>query len=212
VFARLLAAFCLINLAVVPARASQVVVYLRAQTPQSAATVEVMKRELAPLMASAGFRLEWGNADIPAQSLVVLELRGTCGMPAGIVHSEAPDPKDLASTAASGDEVLPYSSINCTGLTRMLAPALAAEPGARREYLYGRAMARLFAHELYHILLNTKDHEREGLAKARFTLSDLMAESLEFDRAALAKLDGGVEVSVTFPPPMPLPERSPVGR
>jgi len=194
VFARLLAAFCLFNLAVVPARASQLVVYLRAQTAQPAQTVEVMKRELAPLLASAGYRVEWGKAEIPAQSLVVLELRGTCGMPAGVFHSDDPDPKDLASSASSGDSVLPFSSINCAALTRMLAPVLAAEPGARRDYLYGRAMSRLFAHELYHILANTREHERDGLAKAHFTLSDLMAESLEFDRGALAKLDVGVEL------------------
>jgi hypothetical protein len=176
VFARLLAAFCLINFAVVPARASQVVVYLRVQTPQSGQTIEIMKRELAPLLASAGYRVEWGNGETASESLVVLELRGTCGMPAGILHSEAPDPKDLASSATSGDDVLPFASINCGGLTRMLAPALVSEPGARREYLYGRAMARVFAHELYHILANTKEHERDGLAKARFTVDDLTGE------------------------------------
>jgi len=180
VFARLLAAFCLINLAVVPARASQVVVYLRAQAAQPSQTIEIMKRELAPLLASAGYRVEWGSADTAAQSLVVLELRGTCGMPAGSVHSEGPDPKELASSATSGDDVLPFASINCGGLTRMLGPALAGDAGARRDYLYGRAMARVFAHELYHILGNTKEHEAEGLGKAHFTVADLMAESVDW--------------------------------
>jgi hypothetical protein len=197
VFARLLAAFCLYTLAVVSACASEVVVYLRPGSLPQTRTLEVMKQELAPLMLSAGYQVEWRESphDTDASSLVVLELRGTCAAPAGAIPLQALDAKDLASSATSAGAVLPFSSINCDGLTRMLAPALSAEAPARRDFLYGRAMARLMAHELYHILANTRDHERSGIAKPHFSLADLTGESLDFDRGALTKLGISAETA-----------------
>jgi len=56
--------------------------------------------------------------------------------------------------------VLPFSWINCANLTRMIGPVLADEAGALRDYLYGRAMARIAAHELYHVMMGSRDHGR----------------------------------------------------
>ena len=192
-FARLLAAFCLLHFAV-PLRAgsddpaaSELVVHLRDAACQSAHTVEIMKHELVPLMLSAGYRVAWQDAQSGTVStsamLVVVELHGACG-----ADTAAADTKTLASTASSDGMVLPFSSINCAAISRVLAPALASEAGARRDFLYGRAMARVLAHELYHILANTRDHDREGIAKSHFTFTDLLTERFEFERTTLAKL------------------------
>lgn len=202
-FARLLAAFCLFNLAVVPVWASELVVYLRTDSLQPARPVEIMKRELAPMMLLAGYRVEWRDAPDKIGStpsfLVVVEMHGSCAMPAGSFASDvaAPETKTLASTAVSDDNVLPFSFINCSGLTRMLAPLIASEAGARRDFLYGRAMARLLAHELYHILANTRDHDGEGIAKSHFSFSDLLTERFEFEHTTLAKFPHQLPESVT---------------
>jgi hypothetical protein len=194
VFARLLAAFCLFNLAVVSSWASDLAVYLRADALQPIRMLEIMKRELAPLMLSAGYRVEWhdsrGRHETTAGALVVLDLHGVCGIPAGRFTPDAPtgQTRALATTAVSGQTVLPFSSINCAELTRMLAPTIAREAGGRRDFLYGRAMARLLAHELYHILANTRDHDRDGIAKPDFNFTDLLTERFEFERTTLAKL------------------------
>jgi hypothetical protein len=201
VFARLLAAFCLINLAVVICRAgsddpanSELIVYLRSGPLEPVHAVEIMKRELSPLMLAAGYQVEWRDSqtrlDSTPATLVVLDLHGACSMPVGnsVPDSAASETKTLASTAVSDEAVLPFSSINCAALTRVLTPALAQEGGARRDFLYGRAMARLLAHELYHILANTRHHEREGIAKSHFTFTDLLTERFEFEHTTLAKL------------------------
>jgi hypothetical protein len=201
VFARLLAAFCLINLAVVPCRAeshdpanSELVLYLRSDLPQSLHTVDIMKSEVASLMQSAGYRVVWRDAqnkpDSTAANLVVVHLQGACAVPAGSSVSDGPaaDTRTLAFTAVSDDVVLPFSTINCSALSRVVWPSLAPEPGARRDFLYGRAMARLLAHELYHILANTRDHERDGIAKSHFTFTDLLTERFAFEHTTLAKL------------------------
>jgi hypothetical protein len=83
---------------------------------------------------------------------------------------------------------MPFSRIHCANLTRLIGPLLADEGGAQRDYFYGRAMARIAAHELYHVVMGTRAHAREGVAKASFSVNDLLDERFDFDRAALARL------------------------
>jgi hypothetical protein len=150
---------------------------------------------LSALMLAAGYRVVWGNPRNPdrnslAANLVVLELRGSCGLPPGNYRIErsVESGASLAETSVSPSGVLPFSWVNCADLTRMVAPALAGEAGAQRDYFYGRAMARVAAHELYHILMGSRDHGHEGVAKPRFSVSDLLDERFDFDPAALAGL------------------------
>src|ERR1035438_8870823 len=93
--ARLLALLCLLNLGVPVSLADstsppalELVVYLKSDAKQPAGPLEWMKRELTPLMASARYRVEWrdpqtANAPAAAGALVVVELHGACGVPAG---------------------------------------------------------------------------------------------------------------------------------
>ena len=117
-----------------------------------------------------------------------MELRGTC---------RPPDPNadlkpvttgaSLASTAVDGDRILPFSWINCETLTEMLAPALAGVEPARKDFLYGRAMGRLLAHELYHMLVNKRGHAESGVGKASFSAADVLGERFTFEHSALAE-------------------------
>jgi hypothetical protein len=194
--ARILATFCLGNLVVASAWASsadlpgsELVVYLSAVDAQPQRPLDYMKLELGRLMSTAGYRIEWADSRDPERPstespLAVVQLRGTCAL------SAVPPARvgALASTAVSGGQIIPFSSVDCTNLTRVLSAPLAAEPGARRDFLYGRAMARLLAHELYHVLLKTGDHSREGLARSAFTAADLLTERFEFEQTTLVKL------------------------
>jgi hypothetical protein len=204
-FARLLAAFCLLHLAVGMSRAasdgpanSELLVYLRAD---SSRPIEYMKHELAPLMATAGFHLAWRDSDRTESNgaLAVMQLRGTCGMPAGKFAIDPGEPKELASAAVSEDAVLPFITVNCTGLTRLLAPALMQELGARRDYLDGRALARVRAHELYHVLANTREHARDGIGKPVFSAADLLDERFDFEPATRSKMESSTVTSSDAP-------------
>jgi hypothetical protein len=177
------------------ARYTDLAVYLTLDPNQAAAPLDTMKRELSGIMESAGYRVVYGDARIPdpnAQfsALVVLELRGACGMPAGIYRMEraVASGASLADTSVSSGVVMPFSRIHCANLTRLIGPLLADEVAAQRDYFYGRAMARIAAHELYHVVMGTRAHAREGVAKASFSISDLLDERFDFDRAALARL------------------------
>jgi hypothetical protein len=78
--------------------------------------------------------------------------------------------------------------VNCGNVTKLLAPALLYQPAARGDFIFGRAVARLIAHEFYHMLMQTREHTRNGISKPCFTAADLMTNSFEFEGVALAQL------------------------
>ena len=199
-FARLLGLVCLLNLGVCPALpdslsgTEKLELYLKADSRQPSGPLSYMKGELASLMRSAGYRLEWrdekgAGRTSTAVELVVLELRGVCGASSDGLSDKSPieNLASLAATAVSDGEILPFSWVNCDTLTRMLAPALRGQGAAQRDFLYGRAVARLLAHELYHIILNTPEHGRDGVAKECFAVSDLLTGHFEFEQTVLAR-------------------------
>ncbi len=75
-------------------------------------------------------------------------------------------------------------------LTQMLAPSLAGVKSGQRDFLYGRAMGRLLAHELYHMLANQREHVGSGVGKPSFSAQDVLGESFAFEESALARFRG----------------------
>jgi hypothetical protein len=201
-FAKSLALRCLLTVSVLGGclsclRAADhvLVIYEGVEPGQPTEPLEQMRREMQNLMHSAGVRVEWRDlryreAVEGAEVVVVAELQGVCGLdPENTLAIEGPmHPRRLASSSVSDGSVLPFNSIDCRSLSRFLAHALANESQARQNYLFGRAMARLLAHELYHYLAQTRCHAHAGLAKPCFTVRDLLAAGFEFEGSTLAKL------------------------
>ena len=46
---------------------------------------------------------------------------------------------------------------------------------------FGRALARVAAHEIYHIVAQTTEHQERGVAKAAFSVRDLMSARFDLD-------------------------------
>jgi hypothetical protein len=199
-FARLLVATCcLLNTAVCFERPEtagpprrEVLVYLKSAPNQPTKPVEEMKREAGALMETAGYHLSWRNLPNPGGAVdafvAVVELRGICQPPRpGEPVDPLLQPAPLASTAIVNGEVLPFSWVECDTLSRVLAPALSRYD--RQNYLYGRAMGRLLAHELFHILTTSADHDAGGVAKRSFNAQDLLSNRFGFEATTLAKFE-----------------------
>jgi hypothetical protein len=72
--------------------------------------------------------------------------------------------------------VLPFSEVQCDQVRKTL---FALEPTAgknEKQEALGLAMARVVAHELYHVLASSTAHASRGLAKAVLPFSDLVAK------------------------------------
>ena len=200
-YARLLATLCLLPVSTFFAQADSAVptgatleVYLKGQEASTPDVMRAMNRELEALMLPAGFRVIWRGASDPpsasgAEHLVMVDLRGVCmARFSGMASKPLSSPLALASSSVADGRVLPFSWLDCTALNRFLAPVVLSSSQAEQDDLYGRSMARLLAHEFYHILAQTDDHATGGIAKARFSTADLMAEHFDFETSALERL------------------------
>jgi hypothetical protein len=162
----------------------ELVVYLRGALNQPSEPIRFMKAELSAIMRRAGYDVSWRTASesIDAPFLAVVDFSGSCAPgPASAYREEI----SLASTSITDGRVLPFSKIDCVALTRAVGPV--------GDHLYGQAMARVLAHELYHVLARTTHHGRAGIAKPCFSTGDLLATTFEFEeqiRVQLRKLHG----------------------
>lgn len=150
-----------------------------AERPLPSKALESLKEEMSRLFAPTGVQLSWAERNqaglgYEAQGIVVVKLRGDCRIP------DLPMPPDergpLAWTHISDGAMLPFSEVSCEKVTRAAQAALFGGERRRTEELMGRALGRVVAHELVHILLRKKDHESRGLFRKGLTARDLIEE------------------------------------
>jgi hypothetical protein len=154
-----------------------IAVFMQFDEQYSAVSLAAMQQELESIMSACSLNVQWRVLDGSASKesfsdLVVTRFRGKCR--ANVPRSPRTRLKTLGLTHLSGSEVLPFSEVDCDRVRNFVQPKLARERGRRVDQLLGRALGRVLAHELYHMLARTGSHARAGIAKAVLTPSDLM--------------------------------------
>lgn len=160
---------------------------------------EEMQREVASIMKPAGLRFDWHELNAPRgeesfADLVVVHFRGSCDMKSPLRFSE-PVPLNesplaaLASTHVSNGRVLPFSQVECDRLRSYISPQVkGGATETERDLLLGRAMGRVLAHELYHILASTQKHANGGIARSFHTREELVGRNFALDPKDAATL------------------------
>jgi hypothetical protein len=171
----------------------EVGVYLRTDGSAPEPILNAMKVELGSILDRAGFQMKWWSGQsterIEAEELIVVDLRGSCQAPRTPSQRRAALHQfELGSTSVVGREILPFSSLDCGTLNDLLSGDVSRMKATLREFVYGRAMARVLAHEFYHVLARTHNHTAQGLAKKAHSANDLLADRFDFDSGALAQL------------------------
>ncbi|MBI3693406.1 MAG: hypothetical protein HY238_01000 [Acidobacteria bacterium] len=168
-----------------------VVLVLRFDQSYSPTTLEAMKDEIALLMRPAEYQVEWRAYEEALgeeifSRLAIVRFRGTCRM------GEFPPPAERSSALAiahsSDGVIIPYADVQCDQVRGMIQSMVARENFPRREMLLGRALGRVLAHELYHVLTRKPGHHKDGITKPALTPRDLVVDPIEFEDAALDHL------------------------
>ena len=176
-------------------REKKLVIFLTSDSPMTSAAFLELKKEVGTLMQPASIRVDWRNPAVDRDAVendyfAVIRLRGSC-RPAEVSTNFERATKGgftLASSAVADGVILPFGDIDCAALNSFLGPSLLNEPDRVREFVYARAMARLMAHELYHVIGQTHEHARSGLAEPAFTVAELLSDRFEFANATLSQL------------------------
>jgi len=184
-------AFALICCAV-PVLSTEVTAVVLPEGRYSSLALREMGREAAHILKKSGISLSW-QLGKPAQEftglVVVVKLVGRCDMdgpPAFLV------PGALGSTHEANGVILPFSDLACENIRGAVQSARLAGNQLRGNILLGRAMGRVLAHELYHVIANTTKHGRQGVAQPALSARELTSGQLEFQPADVEAIQSDV--------------------
>jgi hypothetical protein len=143
-----------------------------------------MRAELQRLLDPAGIEVVWKRlADRQAGEtfdlVAVTSFAGSCAASKPVLATQAS--VSLADTSISDGRILPFFRIDCTKTLGMLGSQ--TDPS-----FVGRALARVAAHEIYHIVAQTAEHQERGVAKASFSIRDLTTDRFELDAWSLNRM------------------------
>lgn len=159
-------------------------------TAPAAESLAEMQRELSGILEKTGLQVQWKlRSEIKLgdslSDLAIIRLRGSCRMEAMPIVFDERGPMAFAHT--SDGEILPFTEVVCDRLRGVTRAALFGGEHARANQLLGRAMARVVAHELYHVVAGPR-HDNEGITRATLSGRQLIAEHLDFSSKALSRL------------------------
>ena len=148
-----------------------------------APVLRAMRREAESEFAPSGVKLNWGSSqDLQGAAIngqiAIVGLRGQCGPEAPARALPPPlgeGSEALGQTHMVNGKVLPMADVLCDAVHQLVDRDLRAAQAGEREKLLGRALGRVVAHELYHIILRTTDHARSGLLRPALTSAELLA-------------------------------------
>ena len=175
------ALFALVALSSTAFATARVTLVLQFDAQHSESSVSAMQQELQSLMRDSGVELSWRRAgELSASdsfpSVVVITFHGSCEMNtlAPPLPSQA---VALGYSHVSGGEVIPFAEVECDHVRSSLRSAH-AEFGRDGDVLLGRALGRVLAHELHHIIDGTRAHGQHGISRKSLSPRDLIADRI----------------------------------
>jgi len=161
-----------------------IVLYTQFQQEPPSDVMAALQEEVESIMAPIGLRFEWrdlnrsrGN-EVSAE-LAVVTVRGRCDVAGLVNRSRVEGP--LGFTHVSDGQILPFAEVNCDRVRNFVQGDLLAFHADDREAVFGRALGRVLAHELYHVFANTTRHG-SGVAKESYSVRDLLGEDFQFQQ------------------------------
>lgn len=132
-----------------------------------------------------------------SSELAVLTFKGSCNVESLVLKEIHPGA--LGWTHVSDGSILPFAEIDCDRIRLFLQKELLYRKPHERQEIFGRAVARVVAHELYHIFANTHHHASDGVAKAAYTATELLSDDFVFEEAQSKTLRTSVPPKTVLP-------------
>jgi hypothetical protein len=146
----------------------------------SPAAMSEMRKEAGQIIGSSGIRLEWKTKDEAISAtfndLVVMTFKGACELEPVVPLYDEMGP--YAFTRTANGEVQPFGEVDCDHVVGSVRSAMIGDDFARANLLVGRALGRVVAHELVHMLTRSGEHGREGVEKSALSGKQLISASL----------------------------------
>jgi hypothetical protein len=160
------------------------------EMPPSELSYQAMQKEATSLLGPTGvkvyFRLKSEAVGENFDEVVLMSFQGKCGMdPMPVVFDER---GPLAFARTVDGEVQPYGVVRCDRVQNTVKQAMWGRDFRQGDRLMGRALGRVLAHELFHMLAKTPGHGHTGVTKKALSGKALISDELPFSREDIEKL------------------------
>lgn len=118
--------------------------------------------------------------------LVVMTFRGACQYEPFAPRFDKPGP--LGATQTVDGEILPFGEVDCNRVVSSASSAMSGADWPRPDLLIGRAMGRVVAHELVHMLTKSGQHGTEGVEASTLSGKQLIVDTLSLSAFDIARL------------------------
>ena len=143
--------------------------------------LQEMQFEADRIARKAGVNLAFKHRHEAAQEafndLIFFKMSGRCEMDSfpPLLDERGP----LAFTFTTDGRILPFGEVKCDRLRDSIKTAMSGADYSQGNQLLGRAMGRVLAHELYHMLAQSKGHSKAGVARESLSARQLIADKLD---------------------------------
>jgi hypothetical protein len=160
--------------------------------PHSLQSIAAMEHETQGILKDAGVHLDWKSREeaqnTSSPDLVVVRFNGTCQLPPAPLYDELGELGPLASTFETDGQVQPFSEVSCDRVSSFVRSGLHGGDLKKGDQLLGKALGRVVAHELVHMLTGAKQHSHEGVFKPGLTVEQLVAGELPLSPGDIERL------------------------
>lgn len=149
-----------------------------------------MTDEIGTLMGQVFLRPEWRDRSEITSSdtfgkIILVDFRGVCrSAPVG----SAKEDERLGWAEVVDGRVLPFVGIECSRVQAILQSNPWGNWTQITDVALGRAVARVLAHELYHVLTGTTLHSRSGIGQPELSQRDLSSTDFTFTAAEVDRI------------------------
>jgi hypothetical protein len=178
-------------IATIPAVARDLTVLLDIEQKHSQRALTEMRKELATVFKPTNLNIDVRlRQEMKPQEtfndVVLVKLKGTCKMQnfARLLDERGP----FAWTHTVDGKILPFSEVACDHIARSIQQAMMGGDHVDRDRLLGRALARVLAHEIVHMVGQCADHSNAGVFRHALSGRQLIADKLELDPQDIARL------------------------
>ncbi len=158
----------------------------------SPSSLAAMESETQRIFDDTGMKLDWRLKErLPEHAefsnVVVFTMTGSCRM--SMVPLLVDERGPLALTYTSDGEVLPFGEVRCDRIKASLQRS--PHPGNGRSWddLFGIALGRVMAHELYHMLSDERGHTESGVTRTSLRADELVSGTVRLDPSALSRIE-----------------------
>jgi hypothetical protein len=154
-----------------------------------------MGREAARILKRSSVSLRWRlgtTAQATSDVLVVVRLHGRCEMDGASAVTKA---GPLGWSDEADGRMLPFGEVSCDDIRGTIQSAFLPTNHVPANVLLGRAMGRVLAHELYHIVADTAQHGKDGVAQPALSARELTSGQLELQPKDVDAIQYGLRLA-----------------